>query len=254
MCATTPTGSYVMRSPTSPSLVTVRGAMHVARRARGSSRCARAPRATSLRACVIGLPISLGRDARALVGFGCEQIAERAHERAARSSYGARGPRRLRAAGPRDLLRDLAVVGDRDRARIVSPVAGLRIVERVLLGRTRPRRASTGGRGRGRGAGHDLHRRRGRGAALRRRCSTTQRDPPRFLLPGPAFELAHEARARRSRCERRLEVVERTERVPALGALLQLARRLRAAQQQHAEHRELGHGELRAPRRRRGGA
>ena len=59
-----------------------------------------------------------------------------------------------------------------------------------------------------------------------------------FLLPGPARELLDVA-ALDQPPERRLHRTEVLEVVQALAALLQLARRLRAAQHQHAEQREL---------------
>ena len=187
------------------------------------------------------------RELRALLRFLLEQVAERAAARAARSAYGRAAHAGCARAGPRDLLRDLARFGDRDRADELAG-RGLRTSSEcgcaarlAARARRRPRSsvapasASTGRRDRR----ADAARRRGAEVDRRERAASSA------IPSGPG---------RRSSCrtkpllgearQRLLDVVERTERVPAFGALLQLARRLRAAQQQHAEQRRLGHGEV----------
>ena len=183
------------------------------------------------------------RELRALLGLGFEEIAERPEQRGP-LRVRARGPGRLRGAGARDLLRDLAHFGDRDRShdlagRRVADLERVRLRERRRLGLRRLRPASAGAAA-ATGAAASRLRRFGRGAEVDGR---EELDPARLLLPGPAFEAADEALVGEAG-ERLLDVGERAERVPALGALLQLAGRLRAAEQEHAEQRRLRPVEL----------
>ena len=145
---------------------------------------------------------------------------------------------------PRDLLRDLAVLGDRNRTddlargRIADlDRVRLRDRHRLALRRRSPR----GGIG---GAPAPP----GRPAGRRARAGT-RRSPTVRPARAAASSATPSGPGRRASCctnlgrgqprQRVFDVGQRTERVPALGALLELARRLRAAQQQHAEQRRL---------------
>ncbi len=181
-------------------------------------------------------------DAGALFGFGREKVAERAHE-CRPCLEAARRPRGLGAPGALDLLGDLALVGHGDAA---DDVTRRRVAH---VERSFDRRRSFDcflGNGGTRLADRRCRdgRRRGRRARDRRLARFDDEvDPPGLLLAGAAFELADVALVREP-LQGLLEVVERTERVPPFGPLLELAGRLRAAQQEHAEHGELGNGEL----------
>ncbi len=60
-----------------------------------------------------------------------------------------------------------------------------------------------------------------------------------LLVPGAALQ-AHDQLALDQPLERVVDLAEIHERVHPLGALLELARRLRPAEHQHADHRLLG--------------
>ena len=193
MCTTTPTGSCVMRSPTPPAVGhdTRRDDLADVLEVPVDAFEHRAHFVARLR---IGLPISLVVIARALVGFGREQIAERAQRRA---------PGRRRRAPPTPAARvraratfcAISPASVTATERTSSPVAGLRISSERSLGglrgaARRPRRPARPPVRRPRG-----ERRRSPPAAV-----DDERLPARFLLPGPALRVAARSRARSSRC------------------------------------------------------
>ena len=181
------------------------------------------------------------RELRELVGLGCEQVGK-ARSASARSSYGRARPARAARAAARSTFCAISP------SSVTATCAAMR------------RRTGSGSRSserrRGLTVGHGATPARPDRTGPRRRSVDGSRQPAprrvrrRAASPSalPSAPGAVRAGARSPRVveplQRCFDIVERTERVPPFGALLQLARRLRAAQQQHAEQRELRHRQL----------